>query len=117
MPLSTDDRALLELSRRLRSGALGAEHGPAEVADVIDSLLRERRALAAELRATEQLATSRTAGPARTAYAAGWRAACDTVLDRLIFITDHERDIIMGLAPDYSRASEAGAPFLKGGRS
>ncbi len=64
--LSVSDPALADLVRRLRLGHLGAEHSPAALADVLERLLRERTALAAQLRTLEQIAATPASPPLLT---------------------------------------------------
>jgi flagellar biosynthesis/type III secretory pathway protein FliH len=104
--LSTAPAALAVAAARLRSGIITADYAPGAIADLIEALAAERRAMAAEIEALKQEATP---AAARNAYAAGYR---DARVDARHFLTsrgytDLEDELSAHMRPDFARAGQA----------
>lgn len=104
--LSTNDDSLADIARRLRLRQLGQEHSPAALASLLDRLLRERAALAAQLRGAEQVAaTPVTQAAARNAYARGYHDA----QAEIIGLVAYDRELCAAIAACQPVFAEAGA--------
>jgi hypothetical protein len=105
MTLSTAPHALAAIAARLRSGIITADYAPAAIADLIEALATERRAMAAEIEALKQEATP---AAARNAYAQGFRD-CQKYTVNLLSERGYAdmATEIFDKAPDFARAGQA----------
>ncbi len=104
--LSTSDDSLADIARCLRLRQLGQEHSPGALASLLERLMRERAALAAQLRTAEQIAaTPATQAAARNAYGRGYRDA----QAEIAALVAHDRDLCAAIAALQPSFAEAGA--------
>jgi hypothetical protein len=100
-----DEQSVLRAAQALRNGNITADYAPPAIAQLIEALLAERRAMRNELNDMEQQVYTHVA--LRTEYARGFRDAQAQMMQAL----PDEESVIDMLSPSYTAASE-GARYL-----
>lgn len=105
---SDDESSVSRAITALRSGAIYADYAPPAIADLIETLWREKIGLRSEISEMEQVyITSKTHAALRTEYARGFRDAQEQLARRCPM----EEALIYSFGPDYAAASE-GARYV-----
>lgn len=103
--VNIDTVTLSDLVRRLTIGAMTAEHGPQQVAGVIEKLCSERDSATARIRELETICLPSVQIAERNGYAKGFRAG--TMAAAQMERDPEVADAIAALRPDYALAGES----------
>ena len=103
--MKTDTVSLTDLVRRLTTGAMTQEHGPQQVAKVIETLCQERDGATARIRELETVCLPSIQTAERNAYARGFRAG--TIAAAQMEADPVTADAIAQLRPDFALAGES----------